>query len=76
MAGGVAYAADAYDDEQPEDNFTEEQWTTLYLTLKELHEAYPKAVIVGHRDLDAGKACPSFSVSDYVDNKPEFAPEV
>jgi len=47
----------------PEDNFTSEQWTTLYLTLKELHEAYPKAVIVGHRDLDAGKACPSFDVS-------------
>lgn len=71
MAGGVA--ADAI---TPENNFTEEQWTTLYLTLKELHEAYPKAVIVGHRDLDSGKACPSFSVSEYVGDKPEFAPEV
>jgi N-acetylmuramoyl-L-alanine amidase len=60
----------------PTDNFTEEQWTSLYLTLKELHETYPKAVIVGHRDLDAGKACPSFDVSAYVDDKPEFAPEV
>jgi len=60
----------------PEDNFTTEQWTTLYLTLKELHETYPKAVIVGHRDLDAGKACPSFDVSAYVDDKPELAPEV
>jgi N-acetylmuramoyl-L-alanine amidase len=58
----------------PENNFTEAQWTTLYLTLKELHETYPKAVIVGHRDLDASKACPSFSVSEYVDDKPEFAP--
>lgn len=71
MAGGVA--ADAV---TPEDNFTTEQWTTLYLTLKELHEEFPKAVIVGHRDLDAGKACPSFDVSAYVGDKPEFAPEV
>jgi N-acetylmuramoyl-L-alanine amidase len=71
MAGGVADESLA-----PQDNFTKEQWTTLYLTLKELHEEFPKAVIVGHRDLDAGKACPSFDVSAYIDDKPEFAPEV
>lgn len=71
MAGGVA--ADAV---TPENNFTEAQWTALYLTLKETHEQFPSAVIVGHRDLDAGKACPSFSVSEYVGDKPEFAPEV
>ena len=71
LAGGVA--ADAV---TPEDNFTKAQWTALYLTLKELHEEFPKAVIVGHRDLDAGKACPSFSVSEYVGDKPELAPEV
>ena len=70
LVGGVG--ADAV---TPEDNFTKEQWTTLYLTLKELHEEYPKAVIVGHRDLDASKACPSFDVSAYIDDKPEFAPE-
>lgn len=61
---------------QPENNFTEAQWTTLYTTMKELHETYPKSVIVGHRDLDARKACPSFSVSEWVGDKPEFAPEV
>jgi N-acetyl-anhydromuramyl-L-alanine amidase AmpD len=72
MAGGVADDAVT-----PENNFTDAQWTTLYLTLKELHEQFPKAVIVGHRDLDMGKkACPSFDVSKYVDDKPEFAPEV
>jgi N-acetylmuramoyl-L-alanine amidase len=71
MAGGVA--ADA---KTPEANFTESQWTTLYLTLKELHEQYPKAVIVGHHDLNPDKACPSFDVSQYVDDKPELAPEV
>jgi N-acetyl-anhydromuramyl-L-alanine amidase AmpD len=61
---------------KPENNFTKEQWATLLITLRELHEEFPRAVIVGHRDLDAGKACPSFSVSEYVDDKPELAPEV
>jgi N-acetylmuramoyl-L-alanine amidase len=60
----------------PEDNFTSEQWAALYLVLKELHEQFPAAVIVGHRDLNPGKACPSFDVSQYVDDKPEFAPIV
>lgn len=71
MAGGVA--ADA---KTPESNFTDKQWATLLITLRELHEEYPRAVIVGHRDLDPGKACPSFSVSEYVDDKPELSPEV
>lgn len=70
LVGGVSR------DHKPENNFTEAQWTTLLLTLRELHEEFPRAVIVGHRDLDAGKECPSFSVSEYVDDKPELAPEV
>jgi N-acetyl-anhydromuramyl-L-alanine amidase AmpD len=64
------------DNKKPENNFTKEQFATLNLTLKELHDEFPRAVIVGHRDLDAGKACPSFSVSEYMDNLPELAPEV
>lgn len=71
MAGGMDRHA-----KTPENNFTDAQWATLYLTLKELHEEFPRAVIVGHRDLNAGKACPSFDVSEYVEDKPELAPEV
>jgi N-acetylmuramoyl-L-alanine amidase len=71
LAGGISSV-----DKSPENNFTKEQWATLLITLRELHEEYPRAVIVGHRDLDAGKACPSFSVSEYVDDFPELAPEV
>lgn len=70
LVGGVDHKL------QPENNFTDAQWATLYLTLKELMETYPQAVIVGHRDLDALKACPSFDVSQYVDDKPELSPEV
>lgn len=61
---------------QPESNFTKEQWATLLITLQELHEEFPSAVIVGHRDLDAGKACPSFNVSEYLDDKPDLTPHV
>lgn len=72
MAGGVALDAVT-----PENNFTKEQWSSLYLKLREIHTEYPRAVIVGHRDLDAGKkACPSFSVSEYVSDKPELSPHV
>ena len=71
MAGGMDSKM-----EKPENNFTTAQWTTLLITLRELHAAYPRAVIVGHRDLDAGKACPSFSVSEYVADKPELSPKV
>lgn len=73
MAGGVAA-----DKVTPEANFTKEQWTTLHITLQELHAEFPRAVIVGHHDLDSGrlKACPSFEVSEYVSDKPELAPEV
>ncbi len=71
MAGGMDK-----ENKKPEDNFTVAQWTTLLLTLQELHEEFPRAVIVGHRDLNADKECPSFSVAEFLDNKPELSPEV
>jgi N-acetyl-anhydromuramyl-L-alanine amidase AmpD len=71
LVGGVSR-----DHKTPENNFTKEQWATLLITLQELHEEFPRAVIVGHRDLDAGKACPSFDVSEYLDDKSELAPLV
>ena len=71
MAGGMDQ-----DMQKPENNFTDAQWSSLAITLRELHQDYPRAVIVGHRDLDSAKACPSFSVSEYVADKPELSPEV
>lgn len=58
---------------EPEDNFTAEQWVTLYLTLKEMHEAYSTAKIIGHREIDNRKACPSFDVQDWLKGFPELA---
>ena len=50
----------------PEDNFTAEQWQTLYDQLKRLVELYPDARIVGHYDLDKNKTCPNFDVQEYL----------
>ncbi|WP_087502356.1 N-acetylmuramoyl-L-alanine amidase [Pseudomonas sp. SID14000] len=51
---------------QPAANFTPAQWDTLNATLRGLQQAYPGARIVGHNELDSGKACPSFNVQDYL----------
>ena len=50
----------------PEDNFTAEQWESLKEQLTRLVKLYPDARIVGHRDLDPNKFCPSFDVRDYL----------
>lgn len=54
---------------QEEDNFTGEQWESLKTVLEEQLKKYPNAQIVGHRDLDESKFCPSFSVRDYLLNE-------
>ena len=54
---------------QPEDNFTGEQWESLKKELTRLVIKYPDAKIVGHRDLDDKKFCPSFDVRNYLLNE-------
>lgn len=49
-----------------ESNFTAAQWVRLRGVIRDLHQRYPDAKIVGHRDLNAGKECPSFSVRDWL----------
>ena len=54
---------------QPDDNFTGEQWESLKKELTRLIQKYPDAQIVGHRDLDDKKFCPSFNVRQYLLNE-------
>ena len=62
-----------------ENNYTDEQWAALKDTVEFLRRAYPKAVVVGHRDLSPDKDgdglierhefmkdCPCFSVLDWL----------
>ncbi|MBO4964324.1 MAG: N-acetylmuramoyl-L-alanine amidase [Prevotella sp.] len=63
---GVCYIGGLADDgKTPKDTRTEAQKRALRRLLKELHERYPKALIVGHHDLDPTKACPCFEVTNF-----------
>lgn len=45
----------------PENNFTQAQWATLRVLMRDLLARYPGATILGHRDFpNVAKACPSF----------------
>ena len=61
---GVAYIGGLADDgKTPCDTRTEAQKSALKRLLGELHKRYPKALIVGHCDLDPQKPyCPGFRV--------------
>ena len=62
LVGGVQEA----DHQNPEANYTPEQYDTLWRTLRAWQHLAPMAAICGHRDLDSEhqrlKACPSFDV--------------
>lgn len=51
-----------------EDNFTPDQWVALRNLVQQLRAKYPGAKIVGHRDLDQRKECPSFDVRTWLVN--------
>ena len=47
----------------PKDTRTEAQKATLRKLIEQLHQRYPKALIVGHHDLNPKKAGPCFLVT-------------
>ena len=61
---GVAYVGGLdVDGKTPKDTRTPEQKIALWKLIKELKERYPKALVVGHCDLDPRKPfCPGFKV--------------
>lgn len=60
LAGGIDASG------KPENNFTEAQFASLRILLAQLKGDYRSAQIVGHRDLDPKKACPSFDVASWL----------
>ena len=68
---GICLVGGTKDDwKTPEDNFTEEQSTTLRALLCELCDIYPQAKIVGHWELDPKKACPVFDIKGWLAARP------
>ena len=70
---GVCYEGGLNARGQPEDTRTPEQKAALRKLLEELHRRYPRAVIVGHHDLNPHKACPCIKnvAQEYADLQPE-----
>ena len=70
---GVCYEGGLDIRGQPADTRTEAQKATMRRLLEELHERYPRAVIVGHHDLNPHKACPCIDnvAREYADLQPK-----
>ena len=67
---GICLVGGVNDENEPENNFTEEQYSCLTGLLSSLIVIYPDAQIVGHNTLDQGKACPSFNVEEWWSKSP------
>ena len=71
MVGGI----DEYG--TPENNFTLEQFKTLFELLITLHEDYEIKEVLGHRDLpNVNKSCPCFDVRNVISSKTRLYEEV
>ncbi|MBR0188364.1 MAG: N-acetylmuramoyl-L-alanine amidase [Prevotella sp.] len=70
---GVCYEGGLNARGQPADTRTPEQKVALRRLLEILHRHYPKAVIVGHHDLNPMKDCPCIKnvTQEYADLQPK-----
>ena len=70
---GVCYEGGLDIRGQPADTRTMAQKVTLRLLLEDLHRRFPRALIVGHHDLNPHKACPCIAdvAREYADIQPE-----
>ena len=60
---GICYEGGLDARGQPADTRTPEQKAAMLRLLQELHQRYPRAVIVGHRDLSHDRDCPCFDAA-------------
>lgn len=60
-AVSVCYVGGVDNNNKPCDTRTEAQKRTLVTLLRTLRGKYPTAQIIGHHDVNRGKACPSFN---------------
>ena len=69
---GVCYEGGLNARGQPADTRTPAQKAAMLRLLQQLHQHYPRAVIVGHRDLSHDRDCPCFDAArEYADLQPK-----
>ena len=66
---GICLVGGQNENNNPDCNYTMNQYRVLEQLLFDLQGRYPDAAIKGHRDLDTGKACPCFDVEAFFDGK-------
>ncbi len=64
---GVCLVGGLDSEGKPKPNFTHDQWKSLITVVDFLKLCFPRAEVLGHRDLDPGKACPCFNVRKWVE---------
>lgn len=62
----IVYAGGCDSRMKPKDTRTEAQKKSLAAYVRDFHRRFPGVRIVGHRELDSGKACPSFDVQAWL----------
>ena len=67
---GICYEGGLDASGKPCDTRTPQQKVALRKLLAQLRKKYPSSVILGHHNLDTGKACPCFSIAEYADLQP------
>ena len=68
---GICYEGGLDDVGRKVDTRTPEQVKALRELVERLHARFPRALILGHRDLDPGKKCPCFDVvREFADLQP------
>ena len=69
---GVCYEGGLNARGQPADTRTPAQKAAMLRLLQQLHQRYPRAVIVGHRDLSHDRDCPCFDAArEYAELQPK-----
>ena len=67
---GVCYEGGLNARGEPADTRTPQQRETMRQLINELRERYPKAIVVGHHNLNPLKACPCFdAIKEFVSYK-------
>lgn len=62
----VVYAGGCDSKMRPKDTRTDAQKAALAAYVSDFHRRFPAVLIVGHNELDKGKACPSFDVRAWL----------
>lgn len=66
VARHIVYAGGCDAAMKPRDTRTEAQREALKRYVQDFHHRFPQIRIVGHHDLNPGKACPSFDVQSWL----------